>query len=342
MIEDKEPLIETLIPRYMDGLLTPDEVQRVEEWMEQSEENRRIVQQVNALTLAVDTRSIRAQIDVEKALKRVKKQQTDNSVWRITFRRLERVAALLFIPLLMGVLGWWLLPTDSTQVCRMLQVKTNPGMTTSLVLPDSTVVYLNSESSLLYPSDFAAGARNVTLKGEAYFKVTPDMNRKFIVHTLHQTSIEVHGTSFNVEAYESESAVSTTLVEGSVSFRYADAGAVWKKVTIRPGQKVVYDSQAKQTALYQTTCLSEVSWKDGQVVFANTGLKEALRILEKRFNVVFVVKGLQQKEYAFTGTFTTQRLERILDYFKVSSGIRWRYLDNGDVKASKTKILLYK
>lgn len=342
MIEDKEPLIETLIPRYIDGLLTPDEAQRVEAWIDQSEENRRIVQQVNALTLAVDATRIRSKLDVEKALNKVKKQRSAVSVWCITFRRLERVAALLFIPLLVGVLCWSLLPTDSTQVCRMMEVKTNPGMTTSLVLPDSTVVYLNSESSLLYPSAFTQGARNVTLKGEAYFKVTPDVNRKFIVHTLHRTSIEVHGTSFNVEAYENESEVSTTLVEGAVSFRYAGAGSAWKRVAMRPGQKVVYDSQTQQTALYQTSCLSEVSWKDGQIVFANTGFKEALRILEKRFNVDFVVKGLHEKEYAFTGTFTTQRLERILDYLKLSSGICWRYLDNGDVKASKTKILLYK
>ena len=76
----------------------------------------------------------------------------------------------------------------------MMEVKTSPGMTTSLTLPDGTIVYLNSESSLSYPSRFNGDFRRVTLSGEAYFEVAKDPEKNFILSTTHQSQIEVLGT----------------------------------------------------------------------------------------------------------------------------------------------------
>lgn len=83
----------------------------------------------------------------------------------------------------------------------MMEVRTNPGMTTSVELPDGTEVVLNSSSSLRYPSRFADDKREVKLVGEAFFSVAKD-EKKFIVGTLNNSKIVVHGTEFNVEAYK--------------------------------------------------------------------------------------------------------------------------------------------
>lgn len=91
-------------------------------------------------------------------------------------------------------------------------------MITSVVLPDSSIVYLNSESSLSYPLVFDGKTREVHLIGEAYFEVAKDPLRRFIVSTAHQTQIEVLGTHFNVEAYEKDEKVIATLLEEKLIF----------------------------------------------------------------------------------------------------------------------------
>jgi len=70
-------------------------------------------------------------------------------------------------------------------------------------------------------------------------------------------------------------------------------------------------------------------------------MKDILHMLGKRYNVEFVVKNKNLKEYAFTGSFTTQRLERILEFFKISSKINWRYLDSKEITDEKQRIEIY-
>ena len=191
------------------------------------------------------------------------------------------------------------------------------------------------------PSVFEGDIRNVELKGEAYFAVAKDLKKKFVVSAPHSSQIEVLGTHFNVEAYEDEPDVSTTLVEGQVCFHFSDKDYLAKKVVMKPGQRLVYSSTNGDVQLYATSCLSETAWKDGKIIFNNTPLDVALRMLEKRFNVTFKLKNARLKTNAFTGTFTEQRLERILEYFKISSKIQWRYLESPDIRDERSIIEVY-
>ena len=332
---DKEN-IENLLPRYCEGKVTEEERQEVETWMEMSEENRRIAKQIHVLYLATDTINVMKKVDTEEALSKVTNRMTDKrktTWWEWT----QRVAAVLFIPLL----SVWLIQTLSKDDdIQMMEAKTNPGMTTSLTLSDGTVVFLNSGSSLIYPSRFKGDKREVTLKGEAYFEVAKNPEKRFIVSTSHDSQVEVLGTRFNVEAYEKDKDVLTTLVEGKVGFLFKQ-GEQTKEVKMKPGQKLVYDSETGEVQLYATSGESELAWKDGKIVFMNTPLTEALRILGKRYNVEFILKNKVLKDDSFTGTFTNQRLERVLEYFQISSRIRWRYIETPDIKTEKSKIEIY-
>lgn len=336
-MEYKEKDIEFLLPRYCEGIATAEEQQRVKDWIQESEEHYRIVKQMEMLYLAADTIHVMNKVNTEKALVKVKGKRMGKRIvpW---WEWAQRVAAVLFLPLLTALLIQYYGGRDD--VVQMLEAKTNPGMTTSVILPDSTVVYLNSESSLRYPSTFEGqDQRKVELIGEAFFKVTKNVEKHFIVSTSHQSQIEVLGTSFNVEAYENTPDVSTTLIEGKVNFSFR-SGSQKKQVVLKPGQKVVYDSANGATRLYETSGETETSWKDGKIIFNNTSLEDALHILGKRYNVVFTQTNAHLDD-SFTGTFTNQRLERILEYFKLSSNIRWRYIDGKDVSQQKTHIEIY-
>lgn len=330
--------IEELLPRYCEGMTTEEENRKIEVWMNQSVENEKYVKQIYTLYLAADTMTTLKKVDTEKALRKIKGKMKDV---RVTTRWewAQRAAAVLFIPLFITLLIQYF-DTKVQEVAQIIEVKTNPGMTTSIVLPDSTVVYLNSESSLQYPTRFTGDIREVTLKGEAYFEVTKDAEKRFVVSTTHHSRIEVLGTSFNLEAYEEDVDVSATLVEGKINFSFTKSGK-GKCFSMVPGQKMIYNSRTGTTQLLVTSCATEIAWKDGQIVFLNTPLTEALHMLEKRYNVKFHIKNSRLSENSFTGTFAAQRLERILEYFKISSDIRWRYMDNSDATEGKIKIEIY-
>lgn len=334
-------IIEPLLSRYCSGEATPEECRQIEEWIRQSDENYRIAKQIHTLYLATDTIRTLSEVDTEKALSSVcqKMSKSGKRTNVSLFIWLQRIAAILFIPLLIAF-GIQQLKPRPVEIAQMIEVKTNPGMTTTVHLPDGSVVHLNSESKLSYPSFFEKDKRRVALQGEAFFEVQENPEHGFVVSTPHETKIEVLGTSFNVEAFEKDAFVATTLIEGKVRFDYMK-GQQSAAILMKPGQKLTYDSQTSQVQLVKTNGASEIAWKDGKIVFQATLLPEALRMLEKRFNVIFVLSNDRLRNEAFTGSFSNQRLERILEIFKISSNIKWRYLDTEDTENEKTRIEIY-
>ena len=330
--------IEELLPRYCSGEATIEECRMVEEWIGQSEDNYRIVKQIYAIDQVMGTAQMESKVNTEKALASVNRKMSKERVRVNWFTWVQRVAAILFVPLLItwGIDHF----TPRTEIARMIEVKTNPGMTTTVDLPDGSKVYLNSESSLTYPSFFSQDKRDVQLKGEEFFEVQKDPDHRFIVSTPAHTQIEVLGTSFNVEAFEKDSFISTTLVEGKVRFAYQKEQQP-ATIVMKPGQKLMYNTTSSQVKLIQTRGETETAWKDGKIVFLATPLPEALRILEKRFNVSFVLSNDRLRKEAFNGAFTHQRLERILEIFGISSNIKWRYLDPQNTTNEKTRIEIY-
>lgn len=323
--------IEERLLDYYDGRLQDTEREEVREWISASEENRRIARQVYSLLIAVDVQNVERKIDTEKALKKVKGRRITrkgNGNW---WQWAQRAAAVLFIPLLSLFIWQQMRMVEDVSESEMIAVTTYPGMITKFKLPDGTLVCLNSETTLSYPARFTGDARSVYLSGEAYFEVEKDADHRFIVHTPGQSSVEVYGTRFNVEAYEDDSNVITTLAEGKVGFVYQN-GHSKTRAFLAPGQKFVYNIDKKVLAKYTTSGISELSWKDGLIILENTPLPEVLRILENRFNVNFIVKNKKLNELHFTGSLSTQRLEMILKYFEISSRIHWKYLDDTEDK----------
>ena len=325
---------------YYDGKLTDADLYEVKSWIDASDENRREARRVYSLLLALDVHEARKVTDTEKALKKMKGRRIAGRRRTNWWQWAQRAAAVLFLPLVALFVWQQMRISQDDLLVETMEVRTNPGMTTRLTLPDGTLVYLNSGSVLSYPSRFVEETRSVSLSGEAYFEVAKDPQHRFIVNTPQQSAIEVYGTHFNVEAYEGDTHITTTLTEGKVGFLYRE-GTSLKRTLLSPGQKLVYDVVTQDLTRYKTSGKSELSWKDGKIIFDNTPLPEALHMLGKRFNVDFIVKNPGLNKNCFTGTFTTQRLEKILKYFELSSRIRWRYLNDPNINQEKIRIEIY-
>ena len=300
--------IDELLPRYCEGQVTEEERLLVEAWMNESEENRRVAKQIHSLYLATDTIHVMKKVDTEKALSRVKGRITGRkkTMW---WEWAQRAAAVLFIPLLVvQLVHYW--GGDEQELAQMLEVKTNPGMTTSLTLSDGTVVFLNSESRLTYPSHFNGDTRNVTLQGEAYFEVSKDPKHPFIVQT-ETIDVQVLGTHFNVDAYQNNPDVKTTLLTGSVAVSNKSNSV---RMILKPNEIAIYNKVGnKLTRQVTKNAKDEISWRDGEFIFDNLPLGEIARELSNSFDTPIHIADTSLQSYRISARFRNgEDLETIL------------------------------
>ncbi len=149
----------------------------------------------------------------------------------------------------------------------------------NLELSDGTKVWLNASSSITFPTSFSANERKVILTGEAYFEVAKDKKRPFRV-SVNDMQVNVLGTHFNINAYDDEAAVNTTLLEGSVLL--TEKG---KKVLLKPGQQA-QKQKSGAIIVNDNVNLDEVmGWKNGVFYFDNASLQTVLRQLSRWYDV---------------------------------------------------------
>ena len=154
------------------------------------------------------------------------------------------------------------------------------GGTYSLVLADGTMVYLNSGSSLEFPSRFGGEERRVKVDGEAYFDVKRDEGLPFVVEAG-EMGVRVLGTEFNVKSYADEAGVYTTLVEGSVAI--LRGGTEVRR--LEPGEQSYYNKGVGNVTVRRVDTEVFTAWKDGMFYFKDMPLGEILRTLARWYNV---------------------------------------------------------
>lgn len=339
-MEEKKEINELDLFRYMNHELSGEEYIAVEEWINASEGNRKIAEDCYELSLAVNSLKIIKQSAPQKALKNVNRRIKEKQ-FRKVYLFIQNVAVILLLPLLC-LSGYLLLHSEEETPVFYLEARMTPGMIGSTVLPDGTKVWLNSSSYLKYPNTFSGQTREVVLDGEAYFKVNRNAQKPFIVHTGNST-VKVLGTEFNMDAYSSNGFITTTLVNGSIEFNYQDEDNPSGSVILKPEEQVYYDKKNSQAKVRPAYVPKDVAWKNGQIILKDTPLSDILWMLSKRFNVEFSIKNPAFYKYSFTGVFTNQQIERVLEHFKRSSGIRYKinYKLDEEGEITRSQIELY-
>jgi transmembrane sensor len=195
-----------------------------------------------------------------------------------------------------------------------------PKLDYRILLSDSTEVWLNSGSSLRFPYVFAGNTREVFLEGEGYFNVTKNAAKPFIVHTA-ATNIKVLGTSFNVHAYDPNTAT-TSLVEGSV---IASNGST--EVKLVPGKQAIWQGGSFDTRSFDET--ETLSWMSGISYFYETRLSDIATILNRWYDVKVVFDNPAHANQKFTGAVNKNKpIEVFLSNISISSGIKSSLVNN--------------
>jgi ferric-dicitrate binding protein FerR (iron transport regulator) len=196
-------------------------------------------------------------------------------------------------------------------------ITTPRGGQYQLVLADGSKVWLNASSSLRFPATFTGDDRKVALTGEAYFEVAKNAKMPFRV-TVAGMEVEVLGTHFNINSYDDESAIKTTLVEGAVNVKKGDS-----RQLLAPGQQLQVDKAGQMRLIKNVDTDEAIAWKNGKFIFSGNDIQSVMRQLEKWYDIDVEYKGTVTKE-EFVGMISrSSNISQILQMLEKTRTVKF-------------------
>jgi ferric-dicitrate binding protein FerR (iron transport regulator) len=306
-----------LLSRHLAGEASPEEEQELKNFLETSPENKL---RYDALLKLWGRSKQQQALDVEHAYQKVisqiqplQKRETQSRKFITSW--VVRIAAVLLIGF--GISLYFFSRSNQTVWDSLTyQVKENAkGERSKITLSDGTTVWLNADSKLSYPAEFAADTREVYLIGEAFFDVTKNSSRPFIIH-LKEGDVRVLGTSFNIKAFDDEPVVETSVVTGKVAFIPIEKRAVEKDtVLLTPNFKVVYTKKFKRVSKEKTNGAEDKAWVEGKLVFKSMRFADIGKVLERTYGKRVIFDNTDLKNCRLTGTFQNNSLEEVMSLF---------------------------
>lgn len=267
-----------LIHKFFEGKTSLDEEKKIRDWMDKSESNFNCFMQS------------RKEYDIQ--ILSGSKVVTRNNNKVIPLQWFAGAVATIIALIIGGIYLFNL--TDKTEQFNTIMVPA--GQRINLILSDNTNLWLNSNTEFRYPTEFSKDNRTVYLDGEAYFEVSKNEKKPFIVKT-YQGEIHVTGTSFNVEAYSKYNSFETSLFEGGVDIYKENS----KLASLKPNEI----GTLKNNELLITGIIDKDNylWREGLIAFNNKKLEEVLIDLEKYFNVDIHISSSCLPKHTYTGKF---------------------------------------
>ena len=188
----------------------------------------------------------------------------------------------------------------------MPQLYSNLSGKSKVLLPDGSEVWMHTETALQYESQMNGKERMVNVTGEAYFDVTHDARKPFIVQT-EGMRIVVHGTKFNVDAFPGSENTLVSLIEGSVSLETKTENRF-----LRPGETATFNRKTQTLKVEKDDVQFASSWANNQIVFKNRSLGEICKFLSKWYRVKIDLSPALSNKYFYTFTLRNEPLDEIL------------------------------
>lgn len=303
-----------LLQRYIEGCVTQEEAEQVVDWLDEDE---RHVKDFLALHKVFDI-SVLNQLPVTSG---VEAKRT------ISLRRIvkEVLKAAAIILLILGGQSIWE-KRDKEEVAPLYQtLYVPPGQRAELVLPDSTKIWLNACSRLVYPVTFMKENRSVVLEGEAYFEVRRNEKVPFVVKTP-KTNVKVLGTEFNVCDYPDRPDFELALLKGSVELLPANWTNAYR---MKAGEQILFKEGRYISSTIEDT--DYFKWKEGLLCFRDQPISEIIDKLSLYFDVKIHVENQKLLNEGYTGKFLVKDgIEQVLKVLQLEH--RFTYVKNNDLK----------
>lgn len=318
----------TLI-KFFNGEATEQEIDRITEWVNKSPLNKAyFIEQKNLYSVlsANMHQSAKSAVDMKQGIHSGKK----GGFFGKAIIYITSAAAIALIFFVIGIKSNLtefkvLTPIPALNTAPIENtLYTERGVKGFLVLPDSTKVWLNSDSRLTYPEVFSGDTRNVQLVGEAYFEVRRDTLHPMIVNTNKNFSIEVLGTSFNVKCYDNDLTAETTLYSGSILMHYKNVTTAQNEtLLLKPNESFTYTTGKIPVSVNYPKPEIKKEWKDGKLYFNNTPMTEVIKTLERWHGTQFIVHNSNIYHYRLTAEFSSESIVQIMEIMKILMPIEY-------------------
>ena len=273
--------------KFFDGKASREEKEAVRIWLESSPENEQ--------ELFKEREFFDAMI-LSGSTKVAGMEKKSRPFYRTVLLEAIKIAAVFVITVACGT---YFYKSEIRKIGEAMNtIKVPAGQRANLTLPDGTNVWLNARSEMRYPAVFTGNKREITLDGEAYFEVTHNEDKPFVVQT-NKCNVEVLGTKFNVEAYSDSEDFCTSLMEGSV--RVSDKGNPSETVLLSPNHMVSLENGQLSTS--PILDFDVFRWKEGLICFRNMNFEQLMLRFEKCYGVRIVVENKHLVNYICSGKF---------------------------------------
>ncbi|MGM9747162.1 MAG: FecR family protein [Candidatus Cryptobacteroides sp.] len=314
-----------IVRRVLNNRGTRREAEMVAEWLSSPEGQAWLSEAIDTDAGLIDKNimPITGDIPVDEILERIMAR-----IRRKQIRRIALSCAAVLVPCIIMLTVWFNLNNRIGGAlfadAGMESIHTGRGEQKEIVFQDGTSVILNGESTLTYPHRFGISKRNVTLKGEAFFKVEPNKRRSFIVQIGDDMSVKVLGTSFNINSYEENPTIDVTLITGLVEFRNDD-----DIYNMNPDECLSYN---KTTGEVKITHLKNSNmnalWTENVLVFQDSPIESVLLTLSRKFDVDFEIMDAGVKACSYTmKTPKGTNLPEIISDLEQISPVRFVFKD---------------
>ena len=327
----------TLINKKLTGSISALEETELRHWLRESAENELLYRRmVDAWKNGQYTIKIKGQqatferIERRLGFEEITFAGSQHNPTGKNWNKWYRIAAI-FILLMAAVSIFYFNISNTGNRSKIAQtgmtIKQNPaGQKARISLPDGTVCWLNAESEIKFLPNFTDSARDVYLKGEAYFEVAKDATKPFSVHSTALT-VTALGTIFNVNAFPDHQKETVALIEGRISVRCKDR--FYDKVL--PGEAIDFNKDSKASEKISVEPKEAIAWKDGILDFNNETYHAIFAQLERWYGVKITVVGHAPTDLKYKSTFKDEILVNVLK--SMSYGHKFDYkIDGKNVK----------
>ena len=301
-----------MIKDFFEGKCSEDEKKGILEWVNSSVQNKENFLKWEELYSIgkyhiSDENCMKAE---KRLLARIDEHERGRKMKIMRMYGVVRYAAVFIMLLTFSGLAYWYFTNNNTE---MIKLATVAGETKQVVLPDGSKVWLNENTSLEYPEHFESDARMLHLDGEAYFEVTPNKHKPFVVKgSIMQ--IEVLGTKFNFKNSEKCRIAEASLLEGEIK---ASGNANEGLITLEPGQKVELNAYTKKMKVSDTDAEIDAIWHNEYVQLTNANIYDIALLLEKIYKVNIVLSPEINIKNTYSGAL--QRKKNIKDVLEILS-----------------------
>jgi ferric-dicitrate binding protein FerR (iron transport regulator) len=352
---DNKNTIQDLLEKFKAGILTPEESAQLSLLIKQGDDSKSLKETMtdywNLSDPATEFPSREMWLRIDSKIQSQQESQTGKGKMIIYFRNFAKYAAIILVTVALTWFARNIADKSGTtsgitiENMKYNEVSVSFGSKSRIVLPDGSVVILNSGSKLRYPAQFASNTRDVYLEGEGFFEVEESKSKPFLVRTKDIT-VRVLGTKFNLKSYDDEKIIETTLISGKVEIfaNKDEKQREQKKIVLEPNQQALFYKESDDISLSQlqsrpaeseeisvspveikskVDIVEIIAWKDNRLVFKNEKFNELATKLERWYDVKIEIKDEELKHILFTGTFQKESIEQALSALKLIIPFRY-------------------